>query len=294
MYIALCGIDGSGKSTALHAVSDWLSQNQPREIVRTREPGGTPTAEAIRNLLQHSGLPLADKERMLLLTAARHSVLNEVVIPALAEEKHVISDRCHLSTETYQATTPELLALFRQLHANITTPDIIILLDVPAEDAFERMDSSTLDDMETKGVVFQAGARERYLEAAKTNPFIIVASSSGTEAETYQNVIEGLVGAFLKLAPLSIMITNEVLTYNGRNGQTDLPVDVVYEKLMGYGYMFTQESDGTWNVKLGYNSIGSNLLHENQVIKIALSDAMQRGYWNGIINNSTDSGESAT
>jgi dTMP kinase len=293
MYIALCGIDGSGKSTALRAVTDWLNQNQPRTIVNTEEPGGTPTAEAIRKVLLHSGLPLTDKERMLLMSSARYSTLNEVINPALEREDHVVASRCYLSTEVYQANTPELLSLFKCLHVGITVPDIIILLDAPSDKTFARLNGE-LDDIEIKGVEFQEECRKRYLNIAETNPFIVKASSSGTMAETYQNVIEALTRAFSNLNPLAIQITNDVLTYNGKDGHVKLHLDVVHEQLIGYGYTFDKCSEGTWETKLGYNSIGSNLLHENQVIKLAFVDAINRGYWNGITYGTIRSGEGAT
>lgn len=286
MYIALCGVDGCGKSTALRAVVDWLDQQQPNEIVRVREPGSTPAAEALRNILLHSDFNLSKKEQMLLMTSARLSVLNEVVIPAMNEDKHVVSDRCFLSTEVYQAVDDELKKSFRQLHAGIVTPDIILLLDLPVDEADRRMEGVEKDDIERQGIEFQRAARERYLEASSRNPFVVTISSEGSEAETYQNVMEALVEAFLTVSPLSVMIHDEVVTYNGRNGQTNLSLDSVYETILGYGYTFDVTSDGTWTVRLGYNTIVENLLNEHQAIKVAFSDARQRGYWNGLTNDS--------
>lgn len=289
MYIAICGIDGSGKSTALKAILTWLEENQPREIVRVREPGGTPYGEELRrDLLERKDLNLTDRQRMLLMTTSRDVLLTDVVVPALKEDKHVVSDRCWLSTKAYQCRTKDLDRLFQQLHVGYTMPDIIVLLDVSAEEADERISGrgEEKDSIEEQGVDFQAEARGRYLEEARTNPFIVKVSSAGTEEETYQAVLEKLTEASLSNAPLSFVISNGDIYYMGRDGQTGVPVEVVFERLVQLGYDIVQSIDGTWHVAHGgwgiCTHIANGLLNRDQAIKIGLSDAIRQGHWNGL------------
>lgn len=289
MYIAICGIDGSGKSTALKAILKWLEENQPREIVRVREPGGTPYGEELRrDLLDRPDLNLTDRQRMLLMTTSRDVLLTDVVVPALEDGKHVVSDRCWLSTKGYQCRSPDLVRLFEQLHVGYTMPDIIVLLDVSAEEADKRISGrgEEKDSIEAQGMDFQAEARGRYLEEAKTNPFIIKVSSQGTEEETYQAVLEKLTEASLSNSPLSFVISGGDIYYMGRDGQTGVPVEVVFERLVHFGYDIVQSVNGTWHVAQGgwgiCTHLENGLLNRDQAIKIALSNAIQEGHWNGL------------
>ncbi len=289
MYIALSGIDGCGKTTASRAVHDWLEQNQPREIVNVHEYSGTPEADAIRKIILHTeGVNFTLKQQLLLITAARDSMQQQLIIPALHEEKHVVSDRCFKCSEAYQVDSVPQRELFNYLHSGMVLPDIVILVDLDVDTADKRIGDRERDTIEKKGKGYQQEVRERFLEGAKNDPFVITVSSTGTQEEVYQNVIEALTGVVIAKSPLSIVIVNDEVTYYGAAGYTTVHVDVVYEQLINYGYSFNCGGDKLWSVTLGQFSIGSELLHEHRAIKMAFSDALNRGYWNGNSNNIGD------
>ena len=294
MYIALSGIDGCGKSTASDAVEHWLKENQPREIVKVHEYSGTPEADAIRNTILFSETKFTLKQQLLLITAARDSMQEQLIKPALDEGKHIVSDRCLMCSEAYQVDGEEQRQLFEQLHVGMVIPDIIIIVDVDVDIADGRIGDRERDNIERKGKLYQQEVRERFLQCAEKNPFTIVISSEASIEEVYQNVLEKLTEATLTISPLSIVIVNDIVTYYGSAGYTSVHLDVVYEKLIEYGYTFTGGANETWGTKLGYNQIGSELLNEHQAIKLALSDAIRRGYWNGHFNNTGNSGQSDT
>jgi len=290
MYIALSGIDGCGKTTASRAVKSWLEQNQPKEIVEVHEYSGTPTADAIRELiLENKDANLTLKQQLLLIYTARDSMQNELIKPALLADKHVVSDRCLMCSEAYQVDGQQQRQLFNQLHVDIVTPDIIILVDVDVDIADERIGDRERDNIELKGKTYQQEVRERFLECAENNPFTIVVSSEASEKEVYDEVIQMLTEATIKASPLAIVIVNELVTYYGSHGYTTVHLDTVYDKLIEYGYTFSGGDGKLWGAKLGYTSIGSELLNEHQAIKLALSDAIRRGYWNGPPNDTRNS-----
>jgi len=98
-FITLDGVDGAGKSTHLGFVADWLRQ-QGREVIVTREPGGTPLGETLRELLLHREMD-ADTE-LLLMFAARQEHLAQLILPALARGAWVLSDRFTDASYAYQ------------------------------------------------------------------------------------------------------------------------------------------------------------------------------------------------
>lgn len=286
MYIALSGIDGCGKSTASRAVVDWLEQNQPRDIVNVHEYSGTPEADAIREILLHrDGVEFTLKQQLLLMTAARDSMQEKLIIPALVDGKHVVSDRCFLCSEAYQVDSDDQRLLFNNLHNGMVLPDIVILVDLDVDTADSRIGDREKDTIEKKGKGYQDEVRKRYLKCARSNPFIITVSSSGTQEEVYQEVLESLTEATLTISPLSIVIVNDMVTYYGSAGYTSIHLDIVYEKLVNYGYTFDGDKDKLWSTNFGYATVGTELLNEHQAVKMALADAIRRGCWNGSPDN---------
>ena len=173
-FITFEGIDGSGKSTQARLLADAL-RTGGTDVVLTREPGGSPGAEEIRNLLL-----TGDTDRwsamteILLFTAARRDHLEKTVLPALDAGKIVISDRFADSTRVYQgATRGDLRPTVAALH-KLTIgrePDLTFIIDMNPAIALRRglARSSGEDRFEDMGLSFQETLRHGFLTLARDN-----------------------------------------------------------------------------------------------------------------------------
>lgn len=132
-FISFEGIDGSGKSTQARLLADAL-RAEGRDVVLTREPGGSPGAEEIRRLVLEGATDRWSPEtEILLFTAARRDHLEKTIRPALARGTIVITDRFADSTRIYQGTTRgDLRGMVDDLHARMigTEPDLTLLVDI--------------------------------------------------------------------------------------------------------------------------------------------------------------------
>jgi dTMP kinase len=166
VFIALEGPEGAGKSTQVRLLEAWL-RARGHEPLLTREPGGTEVAEAVRRILLDSDdLPAATE--LLLMLAARSALVAEVIEPALAQGRVVVTDRFHLSTLAYQGygrelPLPEVEAMNRFATAGLE-PDVTILLDVdPAAGAARKADGPRGPDrIERAGATFHRRVAEAY------------------------------------------------------------------------------------------------------------------------------------
>lgn len=171
-FITFEGIDGAGKSTHLAYVANSLA-SQGKTVVVTREPGGTPLGERLRELLLHEKMHL--ETEALLMFAARREHLAQVIEPALARGEWVISDRFTDATFAYQGGGRKLdlekLAVLEQwVHPHLQ-PDLTLLFDVPLEVARARLDATrALDKFEQEKADFFAATRAEYLRRAKEFP----------------------------------------------------------------------------------------------------------------------------
>ena len=178
MFITFEGGEGSGKSTQAKILADYLSKNG-KEVVLTREPGGTELAEQIRNLL------LGNKEindpmtELLLLTAARRNHIQNLILPALNSGKIVISDRFLDSTLVYQGYVKKLeldkIHSISKIALNDFTPDMTFLIDIDPLIGKERISKnrSETNHYDQKNIEFHTRIRQAYLEIAKQNSFRI-------------------------------------------------------------------------------------------------------------------------
>ncbi len=174
-FITIEGSEGSGKSTNIRFVQDYLSSKNI-EFISTREPGGTPVAEKIRDLLlDNANTSLCDDAELLLMFAARSQHLNELIIPALESGKWVISDRFTDASYAYQGGGRGLswqkIAQLEQWVQGSLRPDATILLDIPVELGMERVrERGETDRFEQEQLGFFNRIRESYLKLARENP----------------------------------------------------------------------------------------------------------------------------
>jgi dTMP kinase len=171
-FITLEGVDGAGKSTHLGFVADWL-RRQGREIVVTREPGGTPLGETLRELLLHRDMD-ADTE-LLLMFAARQQHLAELIQPALARGAWVVSDRFTDASYAYQCggrgiAAGRIAALETWVQRGFG-PDLTLLFDVPPAVAEARRSAArAADRFEREADSFFGRVRQAYLDRAQAEP----------------------------------------------------------------------------------------------------------------------------
>jgi len=180
-YIVIEGLEGAGKTTARNLVVETLGEMGVRELVFTREPGGTVLAEKLRSLVLDiksvGDEVITDKAEVLMFYAARVQLVETVIKPALAEGKWVIGDRHDLSTQAYQGggrgIDQHLLATLRDAVLGDFRPDLTLYLDVTPEVGLKRARArGDLDRIEQESFNFFHRTRARYLELAAQDPTI--------------------------------------------------------------------------------------------------------------------------
>ena len=172
-FITFEGIDGAGKSTHIAAVAD-LVRAHGRNVVSTREPGGTSLGEKLRELLLHEAMHL-ETEAMLMF-AARREHLAQVIEPALARGDWVVCDRFSDATYAYQGggrglDKAKFAALEQWVHGHLQ-PDLTFLFDLPPTVASQRIAAQgrELDKFEQERADFHLRVRDAYLERAAAAP----------------------------------------------------------------------------------------------------------------------------
>lgn len=199
VFITFEGGEGAGKSTQLRLLSDHLARNG-HDVIRTREPGGSPAAEEIRNLLVTGRAdrwsPLAET---LLFYAARVEHWREVIEPALASGKTVLCDRFTDSTIAYQAYAGGLpRASIEQLHALVlpgVAPDLTLILDMPVEAGLVRAAARNGSEnrFEAKGTAFHEKLRSGFLDIARREPVrCVVIDAQGTVDDVQSRIQDAL------------------------------------------------------------------------------------------------------
>ena len=194
-FITLEGPEGGGKSTQAERLARGIEERGHR-VLRTREPGGTPTGELIRGILQHgkSGEPVSPRTETLLFAASRAQLVQRVILPALAEGRWVVCDRFADSTTAYQGCgrgfdRDEILAI-NAFAIDGATPDLTLLLDLEVALGFERLKArhaktaTTHDRIEREDREFHERVRAGYRELAREHPErirVIDASASADE-----------------------------------------------------------------------------------------------------------------
>lgn len=192
-FITLEGIDGAGKSTHHAWLIDFL-KSQGREVVATREPGGTPLGEKLRTLLLSE--PMHLETEALLMFAARREHLDKLILPALAAGKWVVSDRFADASYAYQGggrgLAPEkIMALESWVQAGFQ-PDLTLVFDLPTEVACERLakTGNAPDRFEKETQEFFERVRDTYLQRAGAEPGRIKVIDSRKSIPEIQKILE--------------------------------------------------------------------------------------------------------
>lgn len=200
-FISLEGVEGVGKSTNLAFVTTTL-KNAGKTTVVTREPGGTPLGERIREWILHGdhGSLSADVETLLMF-AARAQHLETVIRPALAARHWVICDRFTDATVAYQGGGRGVArSLIDHLRADVQRglePDLTLLLDAPLEVGTQRIAARTKDHFEREERPFFQRVRNTYLELAASEPQRIAVIDAAQPLDEVQRAISAELQAFL-------------------------------------------------------------------------------------------------
>lgn len=198
-FITIEGIEGVGKSSNVSFIADFI-QNKGKQVVVTREPGGTPIAEAIRKiLLAEYEEEILGQTELLLLYAGRLQHVEHVIKPALMQKKWVVCDRFIDATYAYQGAgrgiSIDKIDEINHWTLGEFSPDCTIVLDAPVEVAFERIKKNRdLDRFEKEKAAFFQRIRQQYLQMAKRDlkRYHVVDATKPLEVvqETLQNILK--------------------------------------------------------------------------------------------------------
>lgn len=174
MFVTFEGIEGCGKSTQARLLYEALI-SKGLLVVLTREPGGTPAAEELRNfLLKPRDELFPPFAELAVYEAARAFHVENLIRPSLREGAVVICDRFTDSTIAYQGYGRGLdVSLIERLNREATgglKPDLTVLIDLPVEEAFRRIERKRKDRMEAESVAFHKKVREGFLKLAEEDP----------------------------------------------------------------------------------------------------------------------------
>lgn len=197
-FITLEGCEGVGKSTQLNMLKEYLEKTG-QEAFFTREPGGTPVAEAIRKILLDQSLTIEPKVEAMLFATARISHIDEVIIPNLEQGKIVISDRYIDSSFAYQGFARNLGLDFVQTvnkyAFDVCMPDCTIFIDMDPEFSWRRQKGNKIsnDRLENEKLEFHKGCYIGFTELAKVfKDRIIKIIPDIDKNETHRRIVEAL------------------------------------------------------------------------------------------------------
>lgn len=186
VFISFEGGEGSGKSTQIRLLHNWIQGVWSGKVSSTREPGGTHGAEMIRKLLVTGDSNRWDSvTEALLMTASRRDNLVRIIQPALEAGEALLTDRFYDSTSVYQGivggASDDLITALNTLSLDHIKPDITILLDIDPKLGLERSTRPDNDEtrFESKGMAFHEAVRAGYLQLAAAEPdrFMVIDAS---------------------------------------------------------------------------------------------------------------------
>lgn len=196
-FIVVEGLEGAGKSSAIASIVNHL---QAKHIPTTtvREPGGTPLAEALRDLVKQQWQEqISPETELLLMYASRVQLVNNVIRPALDKGIWVVADRHDLSSRAYQGGGRELgdakLQQLKQLVLGDFVPDLTLLLDLDPEIGLQRAQArGELDRIEQEALAFFQRTRARYLEIAAADSSIHVIDAEQSMPQVHRALLAAL------------------------------------------------------------------------------------------------------
>jgi dTMP kinase len=191
-FIVFEGPEGAGKSTQIKQLVNALCE-QGLDIVQTREPGGTPAADAIRKVLLDPELTISSLTEFLLYSASRAQHVEEVIKPALEQNKVVVCDRFFGASVAYQGYGRGLeLEFIYDLTTRVTqgiTPDLVLLLDIDPQVGLERIaQRGQKDRLELADLSFHQKVREGFLAQAKENSNWVIINAQQNEAKVKADI----------------------------------------------------------------------------------------------------------
>lgn len=199
-FITFEGVEASGKSTQAEALVRGLG---PRALL-TREPGGTPLGRRVREiLLDAATTPIPDVEALLFL-ADRAQHLHEVIRPALAQGRIVVSDRYQDSSLAYQSVGRGVGELIPTVFAKIggLLPDLTILIDIEVEVALERLQArGAANRLDAEAPAFHGRVRQAFLDLAKASPLRFEVFDGSSDVSTLSAAISSYVNGRLGRRP---------------------------------------------------------------------------------------------
>ena len=198
-FIVIEGLEGAGKSTAIGHIMSVLNTHNINNVVSTREPGGTPLAEAMRALVKeaHADEELTIQSELLLMYAARSQLVERVIKPALAAGQWVVGDRHDLSSQAYQGGgrgLKDIMAPIKNAVLGDFKPDLTLYLDIDPTLGLSRAQArGELDRIEQNALSFFQRAREVYLEAARNDNSVVKIDASQSIDKVAQDIENALV-----------------------------------------------------------------------------------------------------
>jgi len=192
LFITFEGIDGAGKSTQLDYAVNYL-RSQKKEVVQTREPGGTIFSEKLRSMILEAKTPLDSDTEVLLMFAARKEHITRVIQPALNSGSIVVCDRFTDATFAYQGggsrVPPSRIETLEAWVQGNFQPHLTLFFDLPIEIAQRRMGQRKKDRFESEAMDFHERVRHAYLDRAHKHPDRIkVIDSSRTKSQIREMV----------------------------------------------------------------------------------------------------------
>lgn len=203
-FIVFEGLDGAGKSTLIAGLEKLLVEKKI-EYLRTREPGGTPLGEEIREqLLRVKGDAPVPRAELLLYQASRAQHVEKVIRPALEKKKWVLCDRYYQSTLAFQVGGRKLnsskIEWLNSFAIDGVEPNLVVLIDLPVSVSLSRIKSregqigQELDRFEKEEEKFHQGVRDNYLEQAKANPNLWLVLDGQNEVQVLMKKIISKMG----------------------------------------------------------------------------------------------------
>ncbi len=198
MFITFEGGEGSGKTTCINRVVEAL-KSEGKEVVLTREPGGTPISEEIRNvILDKKNTDMDPRTEALLYAAARRQHIIQKILPSLKEEKIVISDRFLDSSLAYQGVARGLgideIYQVNQYATEGLEPDITFFFDIEPEEGLRRIAANSgreVNRLDVEKLSFHQNVRKAFLELAKRYPNrIVIIDASQDKDGVYNSVMK--------------------------------------------------------------------------------------------------------